>query len=110
MECYSGVSFNQLNDLEQTAGRLPEGWKYVLPTEAQWEYACRAGTNTHIHEEMILVIFACQFSGSGFSQTKDVGQYSPNLWGFFDMHGNVWEYVYDWKEQIIAKGPQTDQR
>jgi formylglycine-generating enzyme required for sulfatase activity len=100
------VFLNQLNDLEQAVGRLPEGWKYALPTEAQWEYACRAGTNTPYSEGNDLSNAQANFSGSG-GNTKNVGQYSPNLWGFFDMHGNVWEWVNDWKADYPG-GSQSD--
>jgi len=108
------VFFSRLNQLEQAAGRLPTGWQYVLPTEAQWEYACRAGTttlyswgndinSTHANYDWD----GNQTLGNDPNQTVNVGQYASNSWGFFDMHGNVWEWVYDWKANYSSI-PQTD--
>jgi formylglycine-generating enzyme required for sulfatase activity len=98
------VFLSRLNDMEEAAGRLPAGWKYVLPTEAQWEYACRAGTTTAYSWGNDINSTLANYnwdggahSGSDFKQTCDVGMYDPNSWGFFDMHGNVWEWVHDWK-------------
>ena len=104
----------QLNSIEQTAGRLPTGWKYVLPTEAQWEYACRAGTTTAYSWGNDINSSRANYNWDGgsndrkrFKQTRDVGQYAANPWGFFDMHGNVWEWVSDWKANYLT-GAQTD--
>ena len=94
------VFLTRLN--EQQAGNLPTGWSYVLPTESQWEYACRAGTNTAYSWGASIASSNANYnfdvgqnSGNDFSQTRDVGMYAPNPWGFFDMHGNVWEWTAD---------------
>jgi len=93
---------SRLNDLEQTAGRLPAGWKYVLPTEAQWEYACRAGPTTAYSWGNDINSTRANYnwdggatSGVDFKQTRDVGLYAANPSGFFDMHGNLWEFTAD---------------
>ena len=86
------VFLSRVNDMEQTAGRLPVGWKYVLPTEAQWEYACRAGTTTAYSWGNDINSSLANYNRN-INQTVSVGQYAPNLWGFFDMHGNVWEWT-----------------
>ena len=99
------VFLSRLNTLE--AANLPAGWTYVLPTEAQWEYACRAGTTTAYSWGDDGNASPGNSNQSGFSQTRDVGQYAPNAWGFFDMHGNIWEWVMDWKGNYL-NGPQTD--
>ena len=88
----------RLNEMEQTAGRLPNGWKYVLPTEAQWEYACRAGTTTAYSWGNDINSTRANYnwdggstSGNDFKQTRDVGQYAANPWGFLtctEMCGN----------------------
>ena len=108
------VFLSRLNDLEQTAGRLPAGWRYVLPTEAQWEYACRAGMTTAYSWGNDINSSLANYSwdggwnnGSDLQRTRDVGQYVANPWGFFDMHGNVWEWTADaWGRH--ASGVQTD--
>jgi formylglycine-generating enzyme required for sulfatase activity/alpha-tubulin suppressor-like RCC1 family protein len=83
---------------EQETGNIPAGWKYILPTEAQWEYACRAGTSTsYSWGNTISDSDANWMNTNDDNQTQNVGQYNANPWGFFDMHGNVWEWTNDWK-------------
>jgi formylglycine-generating enzyme required for sulfatase activity len=91
----------------QQSANIPAGWAYVLPTESQWEYACRAGTSTRYSWGNDINATRANYSVSGLSQTRDVGYYAANPWGFFDMHGNVWEWVYDWKANYLT-GAQTD--
>jgi surface protein len=100
------VFLTRLN--EQQADSLPAGWAYVLPTEAQWEYACRAGTTTaYSWGDNISTSDANWDHGSDANQTEDVGQYFANPWGFYDMHGNVWEWTRD-TNATYASGEQTD--
>ena len=76
--------------------RIPRGWEFALPTEAQWEYACRAGTTTAYSWGDNITPQLANFKDSGLNKTVEVGSYKANPWGFFDMHGNVWEWTADW--------------
>ena len=110
------VFLSRLNQVEQTAGRLPSGWKYVLPSEAQWEYACRAGTTSLYSWGDDINSSHANYNWDGKSstgkdakETVNVGQYPANSWGFFDMHGNVLEWVNDWWEKnpsSVATNPE----
>jgi sulfatase modifying factor 1 len=75
--------------------RISRGWEFTLPTEAQWEYACRAGTTTSYSWGNNITPQLANFIDSGLNKTVEVGSYGANPWGFFDMHGNVWEWTAD---------------
>jgi len=87
------VFISRLN--AQQSGKMPEGWAYALPTEAQWEYACRAETTSMYHWGDNIGTQNANYQDSGLSLTAEVGQYPSNNWGFHDMHGNVAEWVRD---------------
>lgn len=86
----------KLTEREREEGRLPDGMAYQLPTEAQWEYACRAGTTTAYSWGDSTNNTLANYGKAFTEGTKSVGQYPRNPWGFHDMHGNLWEWCADW--------------
>jgi formylglycine-generating enzyme required for sulfatase activity len=105
-----------------------EGRKYRLPTEAEWEYACRAGTTTRFHNGddprgLVLVGNVADATAKrqfpwwkdtvdahdGYAFTAPVGQFKPNAFGLYDMHGNAWQWCSDYySETYYAKSPVDD--
>ena len=117
----------KLTARELAAARLPVGYKYRLPTEAEWEYACRAGTTTPFHYGDGLHSGMADFNGrleyppcggnsyycfnaggTYLGHTTAVGTYAPNAWGLYDMHGDVWEWCQDWYSAALPGGSVTD--
>lgn len=83
----------KLTARERALGLLPAGYAYTLPTEAQWEYACRAGTSGAASGAPLADV--AWFADNAGRQTHPVGQQAPNAWGFYDLQGNVAEWCAD---------------
>lgn len=114
----------KLTEMERAAGRLPEGYEYRLPTEAQWEYACRAGSQAALNsgKDLTSVTGTCShlnevgwYGENSGNQTHPVGEKQSNAWWLYDLHGNVFEWCQDWygdypkKPAIDPTGPAKGQ-
>jgi formylglycine-generating enzyme required for sulfatase activity len=103
------------NDAQRFINRLNEiegGNRYRLPTEAEWEYAARAGTTTaYSFGDNVADLDRYAWHGENFATggTHPVGQKAPNPWGLHDVHGNAWEWVQDWFDpNFYASSPLVD--
>jgi formylglycine-generating enzyme required for sulfatase activity len=106
-----------LTKRSHASGELPAGWEFRLPTEAQWEYACRAGTTTATAFGDQLSSKQANFQGKPYNgaepgpslhRAAPVGSYPANAWGLHDMHGNTFEWCRDWYHRKLPGGVDPD--
>ncbi len=105
------VSWNDAVAFVDWLNHRDPGKGYRLPTEAEWEYACRAGTTTRysIGDSESDLARLGWYDGNSDNTTHSVGQKEPNAWGLYDMHGNVWEWCGDWYgSNYYSSSPSTD--
>jgi formylglycine-generating enzyme required for sulfatase activity len=109
----AGMFCDRLTAEARRTGTLPDGLRVQLPTEAQWEYACRAGTTTatafgpRVDRTQANIAVVSQRAGAGplpANHGVPVGSYPPNGWGICDMYGNVFEWCRDWYHAQLPGG------
>jgi formylglycine-generating enzyme required for sulfatase activity len=118
---------NQTKFMPKLAPLAAPGWQFRLPTEAEWEYACRAGTETPFYFGLSISmqklnckedrtsghdwkwVYSHDLEGMAKErqETTPVGIYPANAWGLTDMHGNVWEWCEDWYNEAFYQNPQA---
>jgi formylglycine-generating enzyme required for sulfatase activity len=96
------VSWKDAQNFINKLNESNDGFRYRLPTEAEWEYACRAGTTGDYAGTLSEMAWYGKNSGS---KTHAVGGKQPNAWGLADMHGNVWEWCQDWYHKTYYGAP-----
>ena len=100
---------DRLTAIARDAGALPPDWSFRLPTEAQWEYACRASTTTAFAVGSRLGPESANFqTAGGAGRSVPVGRYPANAWGLHDMHGNIFEWCRDWYHPRLPGGLDPD--
>ena len=104
VECVSWDDATEFCGKLNGEGLISSGWKFALPTEAQWEFACRAGTTGPYGGDLDKMSW---YFGNSGGMTRPVETKIPNAWGLYDLHGNVAQWCADWYEEYPA-GSVTD--
>jgi formylglycine-generating enzyme required for sulfatase activity len=120
------VDFLQVNEFLSRINAGTTAVRFRLPTEAEWEFACRAGSETPFNTGTLLTAAQANIDtrystrgpedGAAYEKTLPVGKFPPNKWGLYDMHGNVWEWTNDWygpydpRQENDPRGPEAGQR